>query len=134
MTSAETTLTGARKFESLGQRDDAALAGLGLCAEIHDRIGPARIQARITELAQRLKAGLIRSRATASLPQWTLASATASASCASPMDREATLSNRLYSEHGIAAAATGGLRLCPTIYNTEQHIDRAIAGVRALMA
>ena len=58
MTSAETTLTGARKFESLGQRDDAALAGLGLCAEIHDRIGPARIQARITELAQRLKVGL----------------------------------------------------------------------------
>ena len=44
-----------------------------------------------------------------------------------------TISNRLYTEHGIAAAATGGVRLCPTIYNTVAHIDRAIAAVETLM-
>ena len=43
------------------------------------------------------------------------------------------ISNRLYEEHGIAGAATGGVRLCPTIYNTTEHVDRAIAGLRALM-
>ena len=44
-----------------------------------------------------------------------------------------TISNRLYTGHGIAAAATGGVRLCPTIYNTVAHIDRAIAAVETLM-
>ena len=130
--SAETTLTGARKFESLGQRDDAALAGLGLCAEIHDRIGPARIQARITELAQRLKVGLTEAGIRLVTP---MDPSLSHGVCILrvPDGQGGNLSNRLYSEHGIAAAATGGLRLCPTIYNTEQHIDRAIAGVRALM-
>lgn len=131
--SAETTLTGARKFESLGQRDDAALAGLGLCAEIHDRIGPARIQARISELAQRLKTGLTEAGIQLVTP---MDPSLSHGVCILrvPDGQGGNLSNRLYSEHGIAAAATGGLRLCPTIYNTEQHIDRAIAGVRALMA
>ena len=131
--SAKTTLTGARKFESLGQRDDAALAGLGLCAEIHDRIGPARIQARISELAQRLKTGLSEAGLQLLTP---MDSSLSHGVCILrvPDGQGGNLSNRLYNEYGIAAAATGGLRLCPTIYNTEQHIDRAIAGVRALMA
>jgi selenocysteine lyase/cysteine desulfurase len=42
--------------------------------------------------------------------------------------------NRLYGEHGIAAAGTGGLRLCPHVYNTMEHIERAIAAVDALRA
>ena len=118
---------------SLGQRDDAALAGLGLCAEIHDRIGPARIQARISELAQRLKTGLSEAGLQLLTP---MDSSLSHGVCILrvPDGQGGNLSNRLYNEYGIAAAATGGLRLCPTIYNTEQHIDRAIAGVRALMA
>lgn len=35
---ASTILQGARKFESLGQRDDATLAGLGVAAQIHNSI------------------------------------------------------------------------------------------------
>jgi selenocysteine lyase/cysteine desulfurase len=42
--------------------------------------------------------------------------------------------NKLYEEHGIAGAATGGLRLCPHVYNTREHIERAIQGVKALLA
>ena len=49
-------------------------------------------------------------------------------------NRGGEISNKLYSDHGIAAAATGGLRLCPTIYNTTEHIDRAIEGMKALLA
>jgi selenocysteine lyase/cysteine desulfurase len=35
----------------LGQRDDAAVAALGETADLHEEIGPARIKARVTELA-----------------------------------------------------------------------------------
>jgi len=129
----ETSLVGARKFESLGQRDDAALAGLGLAAQIHDRIGPARIESRVRFLAQRLKQGLVDSGielVTPLDPELSHGVCIARA----PAGRGGEIANRLYSEHGIACAATGGVRLCPTIYNTIDHVDRAIAGMQALIA
>ncbi|MDA1372662.1 MAG: aminotransferase class V-fold PLP-dependent enzyme [Proteobacteria bacterium] len=127
-----TTLTGARKFESLGQRDDAALAAVGVAAIQHRKIGHKRIEARVTQLAQHLKEGI----------------AELGLELVTPMDTELSfgvciaraengqggnISNRLYTEHGIAGAATGGVRLCPTIYNSLEHVDRAIAGMKALM-
>lgn len=124
---------GARKFESLGQRDDAALAALGVTAGIHRDIGPARIEARVRELSQRLKTGIADlglQLVTPMDPRLSHGVCIARV----PPGQGGTLSNRLYSEHGIAGAATGGLRLCPTIYNTESHIDRALAGIAALMA
>ena len=129
---AETTLSGARKFESLGQRDDAALAAVGVAATQHNNIGTQRIQHRVVQLAQRLKIGI----------------SALGLELVTPMDDELSfgvcitrapnngggnISNRLYTEHGIAAAATGGVRLCPTIYNSPEHIDRAIAGMREIM-
>ena len=45
---------------------------------------------------------------------------------------QSELWDRLYREHGIIGAPTGGLRLCPHIYNTEEHVDRALAGIRSL--
>ncbi len=128
----DTSLVGARKFESLGQRDDAALAAVGVTATLHNNIGTQRIEARITQLAQQLKRGIV------DLGQ----------ELVTPMDAELSLgvcivkaqnaqgvsiSNRLYTEHGIAVAATGGVRLCPTIYNTAVHIERALSAIEALM-
>lgn len=129
--SAETRLVGARKFESLGQRDDAALAALGLAAGLHQRIGPARIESRVRALSQRLKAGIAElglSLVTPMDPAFSHGVVIARA----PDGNGGDISNRLYTEHGIAGAATGGVRLCPTIYNTPEHIDRAIAGLRSL--
>ena len=130
---AQTSLVGARKFESLGQRDDAALAGLGVAAQLHDLIGPRRIEGRIAQLAQSLKQGL----ASAGLDLLTPMSPTLSHGVCiaklGPASRS-DVANRLYTRHGIAGAPTGGLRLCPTIYNTPKHIDRAVAGATALMA
>ncbi len=128
----QTTLTGARKFESLGQRDDAALAGLGVAADIHDLIGPGRIERRIVYLAQRLKQGIVdagHELLTPMNPEFS------HGVCITRLDpaRRGVAVNRLYAEYGIAGAATGGLRLCPTIYNTEAHIDKAVAGVAALL-
>lgn len=123
---------GARKFESLGQRDDAALAALGLTAKIHQMIGPERIEQRTAALAQRFMAGVRQ----LGLPLVTPTDPVLSFGVcivAVPDGQAAMLANRLYEEHGIAGAATGGLRFCPAIYNTEEHIDRALAGLRALL-
>lgn len=131
--SADTVLEGALKFESLGQRDDSALAGVGSAAQQHDLIGTKRTEERIVVLAQRLKEGI------AELGHELITPMDPSLSFGvcitrAPSGRGGEISNRLYEEHGIAGAATGGIRLCPTIYNTTEHIDRAIAGIRALMA
>lgn len=129
---AETTLEGARKFESLGQRDDAALAGLGVTAAIHDEIGSERIGNRVQALSQRLKQGIADLGLNLVTPMDPALSFGVVITEA-PRGRGSEISNRLYTEHGIAGASTGGVRLCPTIYNTEAHIDRAIDGLRALM-
>ena len=129
----DTSLVGARKFESLGQRDDAALAALGVAAVLHDNIGTQRIEDRIVQLAQRLKhgiAGLGQELVTPMNPQFSFGVCIINAA----IGQGGTVSNRLYTEHGIAAAATGGVRLCPTIYNTIEHIDRAVAAIEALMS
>lgn len=128
----ETRLAGARKFESLGQRDDAALAALGVAARIHNSIGPVRIEQRIVQLSQQLKQGV----ADLALPLVTPMDSTLSFGVVivqAPEGQGGTLSNRLYEEFGIAGAGTGGLRLCPGIYNTLSHIDRAVTGIKTLM-
>ncbi|MDO9521248.1 MAG: aminotransferase class V-fold PLP-dependent enzyme [Pseudohongiella sp.] len=129
----ETRLVGARKFESLGQRDDAALAALGVAARIHNSIGAARIEQRIVRLSQYLKQGVV----DLGLPLVTPMDESLSFGVVIvqvPAGQGGTLSNRLYDEFGIAGAGTGGLRLCPGIYNTVSHVDRALAGIKELMA
>ena len=128
----ETTLQGARKFESLGQRDDAALAGLATAARLHDQIGQAQREARITHLATALKGGLSDLGLELVTP---MDAALSGGVCIArvPGERGALL-NGLYEEHGIAGAGTGGLRLCPHVYNTMEHVERAVRGVGALIA
>ena len=128
---AQTDLVGARKFESLGQRDDACLAALGLTAEFHDAIGLDLVESRVRELSQRLKVDLRGIGASLVTPQ---APALSAGVCivSVPAANRRALADRLYHEHGIAGAATGGLRLCPHIYNTDEHVERAVRAVRAL--
>ncbi|ALO45606.1 aminotransferase class V-fold PLP-dependent enzyme [Pseudohongiella spirulinae] len=128
----QTRQAGARKFESLGQRDDAALAALGLTAAIHDAIGPERIERRIVELSQKLKQGVAGSGLTLVTP---MAQELSFGVCiiAVPDGRAGAIADRLYNDFGIAGAATGGLRLCPGIYNMPDHINRAIVAAGALL-
>ena len=119
---------GARKFESMGQRDDAALAAIGTTADFHEQIGAARIEARVTALATRLKEGLHEAGYALVTP---LAPALSAGVCIATVEGDrGALVNALYEEHGIAGAATGGLRLCPHLYNTVDHVDRAVRGAR----
>lgn len=127
----ETELAGARKFESMGQRDDAALAAVGATAEFHDTIGVERVEARVLDLAARLKEGLTGLGAKLVTPEPRELSAGVVIMDV-PQKNRGELLDRMYAEHGIAGSTSGGFRLCPHLYNTDEHVDRAIAGVKAL--
>jgi isopenicillin-N epimerase len=127
----EPELKGARKFESLGQRDDACLAAVGTTADFHDMIGPTRVEARALELARLLKDRL----AELGVPLITPSTSALSAGVcvvAVPAERRHELFDQLYTQFGIAGSTTGGLRLCPHIYNTPEHVERAVRGMKAL--
>ena len=127
---AEPDVAGARKFESLGQRDDACLAAVGTGAEFHEAIGAAEVGGRVGQLATVLKEGMAELGMTLVTP---MDPGLSGGVCIVevPGDRRAAL-DRLYEEHGIAGAGTGGLRLCPHVYNTMAHVERAVEGIGAL--
>ena len=129
----EPGVKGARKFESLGQRDDAALAAVATAVDFHLAIGPARVEARVYALAGALKAGLKEAGVGLVTPPDAALSAGVCVVRVPPGRREEVYNN-LYAEHGIAGAPTGGLRLCPHVYNTREHVERALRGVKALLA
>ena len=51
-----------------------------------------------------------------------------------PKEHRAKIADMMYNKFGIAGSTTSGLRLCPHLYNTHAHIDRAIAGVKEALA
>ena len=129
-----TQLPGARKFETLGQRNDATVAGLAAAVDFHAKIGGERIEARVIELTTALFEGL---RAMRGAQMITPARAELRGGvCIVRFDgREARpLHEALYREHRIATAPTGGLRFSPHIYNTMQDVERALVAARALIA
>ncbi|MDJ0854043.1 MAG: aminotransferase class V-fold PLP-dependent enzyme [Desulfobacterales bacterium] len=129
----EMDLPDARRFETLGQRDDAAIAALLDAVKIHRTIGSQAVHNRVVFLADRLKQGLKKNGAKLVTPE----SAEFSHGVVImeiPEKHSAKVVDMLYFNSGIAGAPTGGLRLCPHIYNTEAHVDRAIAGVKEAMS
>ncbi len=124
---------GARKFESLGQRDDACLAAIGTTVDFHNAIGAAQVEARMMELAAALKTGLVDAGFTLVTPEDPkLSGGVCIIQVERAKSREAL--NQLYEEHGIAGAGTSGIRLCPHVYNTMEHVERAVKGVKAILA
>ncbi len=128
---ADPDVKGARKFESLGQRDDACLASIATAVDFHRAIGHDRVEARVVELASALKNGLAEKGFSLVTP---LDAELAGGVCILdvPSKKNHEVVDRLYAEHGLAVASTGGLRLCPHVYNTMEHVERAIAGVTSL--
>lgn len=127
----ELDLDNAKKFETLGQRDDAAIAAIADTADIHTQIGPQRVEARIAELASQLKQGLKDLGATLVTPE-NPAMSGGVVVIEVPKQNQKTVVDTLYSKFGIAASSSGGLRLCPHIYNTQAHIQRALDGVASM--
>ena len=137
---SQESLTGtvaSRKFETLGQRDDASLAAVGTAVDFHRTLGFDNVEARTTELATALKEGLARiNRVKLVTPADPKLSGGVVISQMPELDRQKTaaLVKELYEKYGIAGAATGGLRLSPHVYNTMADIETAIRGVRELLA
>lgn len=92
---------------------------------------PERIQARITELASLLKAGLKDAGATLVTPESPALSGGVVV-IEVPKDHQKTVADTLHTKFGIAASTTGGLRLCPYIYHTRAHVQRTIDGVASM--
>lgn len=131
---AETSATGARKFETLGQRNDAVIAALATALEFHERIGPDVIEARILELARALKDGF------STLPGATIVTPGPDALSAGVVvvrfeGRDArAMFERLYTDHHIATAPTGGLRLSPHVYVTLADVERILEATRITLS
>ena len=127
---------GADKFGTFGQRDDAAVAGVGKTVEFHQAIGPAAIEARMRQLAAGLKAA-IRARIpevafhTSDVPG--LAGGVVIARL--PVDDHTPIYHRIYEEHGVAGALRTarfpGIRLCPHMYNTMAEMEQVADALAA---
>ncbi len=130
---AQPAVKGARKFESMGQRDDAALAAIAATADFHAAIGPERAESRVQELASLLKAGMKEAGVEVVTP---LDAALSGGVCVFriPSAKRDEVYRKLYEVHGIAGAPTGGLRLCPHVYNTREHVERAVRAVNTLVS
>jgi selenocysteine lyase/cysteine desulfurase len=125
-----TSLTGARKFEAFGQRDDASIAALGDAVGFHQAHTPAAIERRASALARRLRDGLADLGVIFVSPSQRDFQSNVIV-LAAPRDNGSVLVERILREYGIIVAAVGGLRFTPHVYNTEEHIDRAIDAVAA---
>jgi selenocysteine lyase/cysteine desulfurase len=94
-------------------------------------LGPDKIEARLLELAGALKSKLQTFDIPIATPSDPALSGGVVILRTDPAKaREAF--QTLHAKWGIAGAATGGVRLCPHIYNTMAHIDRAVEGIRSL--
>jgi isopenicillin-N epimerase len=128
-----------RKLEAFGQRDEAALATLGVAIKLQNDIGRPVIETRVRQLVQRLTTGL---RAIEGVSLWTNADPRHSAGIV--VFKPAALEPRrvastLYDQFRVACAAAGGpsrpgVRFSPHFYNTLDEMDRAVDAVRKIVA
>ncbi|MFC2166146.1 aminotransferase class V-fold PLP-dependent enzyme, partial [Acidobacteriota bacterium] len=128
---------GARKLESLGQRDDARVAAIATTVEFHKAIGPQRIEDRMRDLAAALKDKLknrlpqieFRTPLAPELSGGVVVFGIPGADLTKALDT-------LYIENSIGCAVFGGdmtgIRLCPALYNTMEEIDLVVYAIARL--
>ena len=128
---------GARKFEVLGQRDDAAVAAVATTVRFHETLGKQRVEARVLELASALKNGLGKRISGTHFHTPLETDMSGGVVVFLPPGSDArSLVTALYEQYGVAGAAMGGaftgVRLCPHIYNTMEDVERVIDAVESL--
>lgn len=125
---AEPSVAGARKFEALGQRDDASVAALAETVRFHDELTPAGVESRSTEIADLLRSALVDLDVPLVSSTNPLFKSSVIIISAPPANRSQLMQN-LLNDGGIIAATVNGLRLSPHVYNTPEHVERAAAAV-----
>ena len=119
----------------LGQRNETTPFALAETLEYHNTLGKKNIEMRVRKLNEYLKEQI----------QAKIPSATFVSPVASNLSGGIVIINlsgkpapdifqKLYASHGIACAATGGVRLSPHIYNTLEDMDRLVAALVSLAA
>src|SRR5262249_21733919 len=133
------TLAGSRKFEAVGQQDDARVAALGAAVDLLNLIGIREVEARVQGLAGRLKHALaelanveLKTNLEPELSGGIVKFRLKNLPTAEAYDR-------LWKRNRLAIAMSGGgdsegLRFAPHIYNTIDEVDCAVAAVRELTA
>jgi selenocysteine lyase/cysteine desulfurase len=106
---------------------------MSACLDFHEIIGKLPIQTRVFELAARLKEQL--SQIPGAVAVTPLSPDISGGVVIFRFEGVANgaLNTALYAEHRVAGASTGGMRLCPHIYNTFEDVDRAAAGLAELV-
>ncbi len=125
---------GAKKFESLGQRDDACVSAMGTAARFQASIGSVRIEARVRELTEALITGLAERVPGVSFSMPASARDRGGIVIFSvPGIENRVMFERLYEEHQIACSPrAAGVRLSPHIYNTMADIERTVEAISTL--
>ncbi len=128
---------GARKFGTLGQRDDAMLAGVGKTVDFLETIGNARIEARVRALAAALKTGIREHipQAQFHTPLTPELSGGVVIFGIPGVDLRAAFP-ALYSTYHLGCAVMGSdepfIRFCPHIYNTMDEVERVMEVMKGL--
>ena len=125
---AEPSVAGARRFEALGQRDDAAIAGLAETVAFHREITPADVAKRASNIADRLREALVDIDApllSTTNPLFTSNVIILKA----PADNRPQLLENVLRDGGVILAGVNGLRLSPHLYNTAEHVERVTAAI-----
>lgn len=128
-----------RALESMGQRDDAAIAAFADALAFQTTIGRAMIEKRSRHLAQALIEGV---RKIDGVRLWTSPDPSRSVAVVTlqPGSLDVRkLSAALYQKDQIAGATRGGsdrpgLRFSPHFYNTMEEIERTVGAIRKYMA
>jgi selenocysteine lyase/cysteine desulfurase len=117
----------------LGQRNETSPAALPDILNFHQTIGRNNIEQRVVQLNSYLKEQLQKH-----VPQAQLVTPLAPAFSGGitiitlPGKDPAAVYNTLYTQYGIAAAPSGGIRLSPHIYNTLADVDYVVNAIQAL--
>lgn len=128
-----------RRFEAMGQRDEAGFIAFGEALKLQNKIGRKVVEARSRELAQRFIEGLKKIDGTRI---WTHPSPERSAAIVTFLPGKADpgkLAAALYEKEHIVTNARGsgvrgGIRLSPHFYILQEEVDRTLAAIKKYMA
>jgi len=127
---AEPSVEGARRFEALGQRDDAAIAALAETVSFHDELTAAGVEARSSAIADELREALL----AIDVPFVSSTNPLFNSSViilSAPQENRGELISNVLNDSGVILAGVNGLRLSPHIYNTSEHVERVTGAIGA---
>jgi selenocysteine lyase/cysteine desulfurase len=126
---------GIRKFEMLGQRDDARLKGMEKTFDFLEGLGASVIEARAREIATKLRAALARAPGAEVRGSGDESVSGPVITVNFPGKNLKRLYDTLWDRYKLAVALTpgaevSGIRFSPHIYNTDAEIDAVATALR----